>query len=146
MTQQHPITPPPELVAAWCREADDNEPMFPQVAAKAAQWGADQELEACCEWLDREGWSGESRQLRAARRPKLPMTELSPAAQAVFDAFCCEARSEPHHQREAIAAALQAVADQVAPENPCGDDCCITQCEQIRAELLAIAAELKAHG
>jgi len=44
--------------------------MFPQVAARAAQWGADQELEACCEWLDREGWSGESRQLRAARRPK----------------------------------------------------------------------------
>jgi len=87
MTQQHPITPPPELVAAWCREADDNEPMFPQVAAKAAQWGADQELEACCEWLDREGWSGESRQLRAARRPKLPMTELSPAAQATYDAF-----------------------------------------------------------
>ena len=66
----HPITPPPGLVAAWCREADDSEPMFPQVAAKAAQWGADQELEACCEWLDREGWSGESRQLRAARRPK----------------------------------------------------------------------------
>jgi hypothetical protein len=25
------------------------------VAIKAAQWGADQELEACCEWLDREG-------------------------------------------------------------------------------------------
>ena len=38
------------------------------------------------------------------------MTELSPAAQAVFDAFCCEARSEPHHQREAIAAALRAAA------------------------------------
>ncbi len=41
------------------------------------------------------------------------MSELSPAAQAVFDAFCCEARSEPHHQREAIAAALRAAADQL---------------------------------
>jgi hypothetical protein len=41
------------------------------------------------------------------------MSELSPAAQAVFDAFCCEARSEPHHQREAIAAALRAAADEV---------------------------------
>jgi len=34
-----------------------------------ARWGADQELEACCEWLmyenDRQG-------LRAARRPKTP--------------------------------------------------------------------------
>ena len=72
MTQEHPITPPLELFLAWCREADNNEPMYPQVAAKAAQWGADQELEACCEWLDREGWSGESRQLRAARRPEPP--------------------------------------------------------------------------
>ena len=42
MTQQHPITPPPELVREWQREANHNEPMFPQVAAKAAKWGADQ--------------------------------------------------------------------------------------------------------
>jgi hypothetical protein len=41
-------------------------------ATYASRWGADQELYACCEWLDREGWSGESRQLRAARRPKPP--------------------------------------------------------------------------
>ena len=38
----------------------------------AAQWGADQELEACCEWVDWK-WSGiKNRELRAARRPKLP--------------------------------------------------------------------------
>jgi hypothetical protein len=42
------------------------------IAAKAAQWGADTELEACVNWLDREGWSGESRHLRTARRPKPP--------------------------------------------------------------------------
>ena len=72
VAQQHPITPPLELVRKWQKEANHNEAMFPQVAAMAAQWGADQELEACCEWLDREGWSGESRQLRAARRPKPP--------------------------------------------------------------------------
>ena len=40
--QQHPSTPPPELVREWQREANHNEPMFPQVAAKAAEWGADQ--------------------------------------------------------------------------------------------------------
>ena len=78
----HPITPPPELVAAWCRETDDSEPMFPQVAAKAAQWGADQELEACCQALyDRydsvrraTGFPGSdmSDWLHAARRPKPP--------------------------------------------------------------------------
>jgi len=42
-----------------------------------------------------------------------------------------------------VAAALEAVTDQVVPADPCGNDCCITQCEQIRSELLAIAAELK---
>ena len=68
----HPITPPPELVAAWCRETDDSEPMFPQVAAKAAQWGADQELEACCALLDKFNDGFWCDELRAARRPKQP--------------------------------------------------------------------------
>jgi len=73
MTQQHPITPPPKLVKAWLREADDNEPLIPQVAVKAAQWGADQELEACCEVLNEHNPSaywGEL--LRSRRRPKPP--------------------------------------------------------------------------
>jgi hypothetical protein len=68
MTQQHPITPPPELVEQWAHLPAD----WNTVAFLIAQWGADQELEACCEWLDREGWSGESRQLRDARRHKPP--------------------------------------------------------------------------
>lgn len=72
------------------------------------------------------------------------MADLSPAAQAVFDAFCAEARPEPHHQRDAIAAALRAAVDQVVPGWPCGNDCCITTCEQIRADFLAIADELEA--
>jgi hypothetical protein len=46
------------------------------MATRASQYGSDQELEACCEWLDREGWSGESRQLRAARRPKPPSLKV----------------------------------------------------------------------
>ena len=41
------------------------------VATQAARWGADQELEACCEWLDSKGSPNASR-LRAARRPKPP--------------------------------------------------------------------------
>jgi len=72
MTQQHPITPPPELVTAWLRETNNNEPMFPQIAAKAAQWGADQELEACCEWLEYLGWHGAVQDIRASRCPKPP--------------------------------------------------------------------------
>ena len=53
--QQHPIIPPPKLVEKWWDEAKQNakydEPIGPLVATQAAQWGADQELEACVEWL-----------------------------------------------------------------------------------------------
>jgi hypothetical protein len=68
MIDQHPITPPPELIEQWMQVHTTKY----DLARQAARWGADTELEACCEWLDREGWSGESRQLRAARRPKPP--------------------------------------------------------------------------
>jgi len=37
-----------------------------------AQWGADQELEACCEWMKLEGHEYEHNVLFAARRPKPP--------------------------------------------------------------------------
>lgn len=75
MTQEHPITPPPELVREWAHESPMESSseswayeMF--IAHRAAQWGADQELEACCEWLD--GVGDLALQLRAARRPKPP--------------------------------------------------------------------------
>jgi hypothetical protein len=73
------------------------------------------------------------------------MADLSSAAQAVLDAYGNELlRPGPLISgRHPLAAALQAVADQVVPSNPCGNDCCITQCEEIRAQLLAIAAELE---
>jgi hypothetical protein len=44
MTQEHPITPPPELVEQWIKDANHNESMFAQVAIMGAHWGADQEL------------------------------------------------------------------------------------------------------
>jgi hypothetical protein len=70
MTKQHPITPSRELVEQW----HSNSPLDRglTLATQAAQWGADQELEACCEWLDHKNWWGESNHLRAARRPKPP--------------------------------------------------------------------------
>jgi hypothetical protein len=68
MTQEHPITPPPELVEQWMQVHATKY----DLARHAAQWGADQELEACCEWVDWK-WSGiKSRELRASRRPKPP--------------------------------------------------------------------------
>ena len=42
--------------------------MFPQVAAMAAQWGAEQELEACLRYAGDNGLS--LSRMRAARRPK----------------------------------------------------------------------------
>jgi hypothetical protein len=42
------------------------------IATQAARWGADQELEACCEWLKLEGHEYEHQALLAGRRPKPP--------------------------------------------------------------------------
>jgi hypothetical protein len=69
MTNQHPITPPPELLDQWCMENN-----WRDIAIQAAQWGADQELEACITWMDEMGLagSGDIEVLRAARRPKPP--------------------------------------------------------------------------
>ena len=70
MTNQHTIIPPRELVRQWMYESNHNEQIIPQVADFAAQWGADRELEACCEWLDKEIGPVDSCDLRADRRPK----------------------------------------------------------------------------
>jgi len=64
MTEQHPITPPPELVKKWSLLPLSTE----EVLVVAARWGADQELEACCEWLSGCGCNSYGRELRAARR------------------------------------------------------------------------------
>ena len=56
MIQQHPITPPPELVQQWCyedgEEIKSSPRWFVSVCAKAAQWGADQQLLKDAKWLD----------------------------------------------------------------------------------------------
>jgi hypothetical protein len=72
-----PITPPPELVQEWAcaspiQHNDESWAYELFIAHRAAQWGADQELEACCEWLNYFGYSGLGRELPAARRPKPP--------------------------------------------------------------------------
>ena len=98
MTEQHPISPTPELVRQWMNEVYGvGRVLFApsqgtiDIATRAAQWGwdqrapeiqaaADAELEACCEWLI-TGPYGASiachaeqmiSDLRAARRPKPP--------------------------------------------------------------------------
>ena len=82
MTNQHPITPPPLLVQQWVAEtwhegttvlvaASDA-----HIATQAAQWGADQELEACKQFMHDQDWfmspTLRMSQLHTARRPKPP--------------------------------------------------------------------------
>jgi hypothetical protein len=77
---QNLITPPPELVQQWREQAprcrDGGIAREDWLMTRAAQYGADQELEACCEWIAAYPWLDHPelliKQLRAARRPKQP--------------------------------------------------------------------------
>ena len=79
----HPITPPPELIEQWVAEAcpecrltydEFTGESIEILATRAAQWGADQELEECIAWFDKyiPGYELVADRLRAARRPKPP--------------------------------------------------------------------------
>ena len=89
MTVTDHLVPPPELRRQWLD--NDHFPMVTgtndllsitrdrlrSVMDQAAQWGADQELEACCEWVSKyTPYFGDypmpEDKLRTARRPKPP--------------------------------------------------------------------------
>jgi len=77
MTKEHPIIPSPVLIKQWRDDWFENDRVeyseYSYIATRAAQWGADQELEAWCEWLkDFPHFIGIEEQLRAARRSKPP--------------------------------------------------------------------------
>jgi hypothetical protein len=72
MTNQHPVTPPPDKIHNWL-QLEKVDCTLGQIITIAAQWGADQELEACVEWLEQNQGRWEiPASLRAARRPKPP--------------------------------------------------------------------------
>jgi len=99
MTDQHSITPPPELVHQWVdtyfngKISQSN--FHLDLATRAAQWGSDQELKACCKWQELHLLAGInlSKKLRAARRPKPP--SLKEQALAVL-------KEEPEDSKELI--------------------------------------------
>jgi hypothetical protein len=75
MNTTNPIIPPPELVEQW----SDIKPMenavvqnWVKIATQAAQWGSDQELEACVNYIDNNMSGNKAREFRAIRRPKPP--------------------------------------------------------------------------
>jgi len=97
MTEQHPITPPPELVEEWRNLPEYVSQLrtmstvtitterLQDIATQAARWGADQELEACCHQLRLQGFDLVD-DLRVTRRPKPPsLKEQALAALAAAD-------------------------------------------------------------
>ena len=92
-----PITPPEEVVQQWrhqwkCAPQDCMPDLQHYITTQAAQWGADQELDACCEVLNKSPYgaslavNGVIEQLRAARRPKpLSLKEQALAALNVIE-------------------------------------------------------------
>ena len=93
MSDNHPITPPPELVNDWRMAPEYTDGLgkltmvtvtvdrLQYIATQAAKWGSNQELEACCKWLPKMSpWSADD--LRRHRRPKPPsLKEQALAAQ-----------------------------------------------------------------
>jgi hypothetical protein len=120
MTNQHPITQPPELVQQWdeeCESGNNSEvsntfDALQWFASKAAQWGANQELDACCAWLLEEPLcaSNTHRKLRAARR-KPP--SLKEQALADFDWLVGRTLGRPEfdERSERIRRALEQLND-----------------------------------
>jgi hypothetical protein len=66
------IYPPDHLLRKWESLIIDEEQNVDVVLYEAFQAGADQELEACCEWLNYEDRGFWGCKLRAARRPRPP--------------------------------------------------------------------------
>ena len=99
MTNQHPITPPPELQRLWAQQAQRLTPhditgWLDYVAAQAARWGSDQELEACCAevaWLESSETAKRMRERRRSKPPTLKeqaltaMLHLQKAAETNMD-------------------------------------------------------------
>lgn len=74
-TNNHPIEPSSKLIQQWMTEIQhvDISSAYYYAIAQSAQWGADQELEACCEWLERDrAYAFLAAPLHKARRFKPP--------------------------------------------------------------------------
>lgn len=124
MTQQHPITPPKELLKQWeddwSEEREHADVLLVNAYAAGALAGADAELEACCEWLEQnQGRWDIPVSLRTARRPKPPSlkelaleamremqiepciingVDINAAVRAKYDTICRALEQLPDHE------------------------------------------------
>jgi hypothetical protein len=112
MTNQHPITPPPELVEEWYDSIPGSSTDWKhQFADQAAQWGADAELNYCCDELSFWGSKGMAERLRSDRRPRPP--SLKEQALAELEEIMTELHNETGSAftASAIRRALEALDD-----------------------------------
>jgi hypothetical protein len=118
MTEQHPITPPQELVVQWCNEWNNDTCLarspYLYIADQAARWSADSQLDSVCEYLRSEMSPCDSQRLeneiRGAMRPKPP--SLKEQALRALDELCVN-HSKATDQEHTIRLALEAL-----PEGP----------------------------
>ena len=87
MTDQHPITPPPEVVDRLFMIEGSEEDRI--IAAYRA--GADHELEAGVNYIDNNISGNKAREFRAIRRPKPPSLK-----EQAFQALCRFQAAEGH--------------------------------------------------
>ena len=114
----HPITPPPELVQCFLR----SNPVTPTgmtyeqfIATRFAQWGADQQLEDCCEQLQ-----------------SIPSPLGIPFGEMASNALRNSCRPDPPSLKEQALSELNLTAD------PDGAELSQTQVELIRKALEAL--------
>ena len=108
----HPITPPPELVEQWIQQSTTTECTASQVATRAAQWGADQELVACGNYLKQcAAWEEEDViEFYNYRRPKPPSLKEQ-ALMALEDGNTVPGASLTSNEVDIIRRALEALDD-----------------------------------
>ena len=109
MTQEHPITPPPELVVQWLEESpEDNElGISGYIATQAARWGADQELNECCKWLPKlPPWSADDLRKHRRLKPPSPKEEALQVLEALI-----ESRRIVDPEYQALRHALEQIND-----------------------------------
>ncbi len=114
--QQHPITPPPELVQQWIAsetyryDAETGEhpdgSYEQRMCDLAAQWGADQELEACCDHIHTLHGKHRADWLRDMRRPKPPSLK-----QEALEALSRRSTFTLDRDRDTIRRALEQLDD-----------------------------------
>jgi hypothetical protein len=112
MTQTHPITPPPELLEHWEDQHYEEGENYDVMLIQAYQAGADQELEACVNWLADPcavDMPLLAKDLRYSRRPQPP--SLKERSLQLLETYNTSGVMLTADQSDTIRRALEALDD-----------------------------------